>query len=261
MSTGILRSHKSGQIQREGNVLVGCLVVLGVVLLAAVIGGVVVYKNWKTWAADFGRDAIVTLVEEADLEKDQKDAIIARVDELAEDFKAGVIDLEDMGNVTMALVESPLLPLGAVMLAHHRYIEPSELSDEEKAAGQLALQRYARGIYEETIALEDIEDVMSPISDQDLEGNMELRDPDQVTTEDLREFISLVKARADEAQIPDEPFELDIAAEVNKAIDIALGIEPQIIEAAPDGETPVDEPEPPVAEDAQEPVEDEGGGG
>lgn len=261
MSMGILRSNKAGQLQREGNILVGCLVVLGVVLLAAVIGGVWVYNNWRTFAADAGSEAIVAVIEDSQLAQDQKDAIIARVDTLAEDFKTGLIDFEDLANVAVELAESPLLPLGAVTLAQHKYVQPSNLTDEEKAAAELALGRYARGIFEETIDMDDINKVLAPISDQDFEGNLELKKPENVTEDELREFIALAKASADEAQIPEEAFELDIAAEVNKAIDQALGIAPQITEAAPGDDAPTEEPEPAVEEDVQEPVEDEGGGG
>ena len=82
-------------------------------------------------------------------------------------------------------------------------------------------QRALRGVYEgkikgddfwEVLPFEDDEDVR-PVSTKPVE-----KDEDEV----VREMLVKLKTMADKARIPDEPFEMNIAAEVKKLVDKAL---------------------------------------
>ena len=65
-----------------------------------------------------------------------------------------------------------------------------------------------------------LQEVMAPIAITTPDGKMTPKD--NPTDDEVRQFLAAAKQKADEAGIPDEPFELDIAAEFDKAVDQAL---------------------------------------
>ena len=125
-------------------------------------------------------------------------------------------------NVGTAIAESPLLPVGLVVAFEKGYVEPSALTAQEKADGSITLQRLARGVYERKISENDLRGVMNPISVKRANGNTELKKPDQVTVEELRTFLKTAAEKADAASVSKDPFTVDIAAELEKAVDGAL---------------------------------------
>jgi len=209
---------------RRGGVMQGCLIALAILALIAVGVGIYVATHWKGWAATAANAVTEQVVKESGLPQDQKDAIVAEVKQLGEDFKAGKVSTDDMRRVGKALAESPLLPLAGVQAARQKYIEPSGMTPDEKAAAILSLQRFARGVYEKKLPREAIDGVVKPITTLKPDGSWELKeDP---TRQELDQFVANAKAKADEAGIPEEPFDLNIAEELKKAIRQALGEKP-----------------------------------
>lgn len=236
-----LRSRNRAS-DRRGSFLTGCLIALAVVVILVVAGGLFVMSQWRGWAASAVTAGITVGVEELELSDEDQQRILARVDELAEDFKAKNVTLEQLGEVAMKLIESPLKQAVAVFAVEKNYFEDSGLSEEEKADARLQLQRLARGVYEEKISLDEMQEAMDEIVVRSIgNDNVTFREPETVDDDDLRRLISKVKAEADEAEIPNEPFEIDIAAEFIKAIDEALGVAAVEPPQLP-GETGEDEP-------------------
>lgn len=236
---------------RRGGVLQGCLIVLGIVLLLAIAAGVVVAMNWRTWSADGLAVGVRKAVEETTLPEDQKLGITRQVDALAQDFKDGKVTLEQMARVFEQIAESPLLPLGAVLVAEEAYIKPSAMTPEQKAEAGLHISRFARGVAEKRIEREKIDVVLAPISKRGAQqGDYELQEPQNVSVPELELMVAEAKKFADEANIPLERFQVDIAAELSKAIDQALGRTPAPAPGLPeppagDGEIEVVPPQPP----------------
>ena len=110
-----------------------------------------------------------------------------------------------------------------VYVAEEQYINPSDLSDEEKADALLTLQRFARGVFEKSIPQKALDEITAPIKVGPV-GQQELKET--ITTDELKALIEAARARADEAGVPNEPFEVNIADEIDKAIDAALGKPP-----------------------------------
>ena len=218
------RSTKRASVRR-GSLLSGCLIALAVVVILAIAGGLFVMTQWRGWAASAVTAGMKVAVEELELSDEDQQRILARVDELAEDFKAKNVTLDQLGDVAVKLYESPLKQAVAVYAVEKNYFEDSGLSAEEKADASLQLGRLARGMYEEKISNDEMQEAMDEIVVRTI-GNDEvtLRDPETVDDDDLRRLITEVKAAADKAEIPNEPFEIDIAAEFIKAIDEALGV-------------------------------------
>jgi len=234
---------KGGRLDRRGSILKGCLVVLVLLLIAGGIATWYVWTNWRGWAADGSIALVEQSLEESSLPEEQKTAIMAEVETLASDFKEGRVTLTQMTQVIESLAKSPIIPATAVGVMYQEYVEQSEFTTDEREEARLAMQRLARGVYEETIPVESLGEITDPIAAHqgevaamsfDIEEKRyTLAKPEYVSTEELREFVSRARTTADEAGVPDEPYEIDVAAEVRKAIREGLGKAPE--EGAGDG--------------------------
>jgi len=232
MSDADFETKKSSGLKYVG---IGCLAVLGIGIIAVIIGGVVVSKNWRGWVAAPARQAVSEMLDEANLPDEQKIAILVEMNSFIDTFEAGDITLEELGQVAEALAEGPILPMLAVYGLDEGYISDSGLSDEEKADASLQLRRVARGITDRTIPPNDFNNILDPLEPDPGEEagpkvnadtmNIVIAKPEDVDDDELREFIANAKAAADEAGVPDEDFTIDYATEFRKAIEEALGRE------------------------------------
>jgi hypothetical protein len=223
MTTQISQKHTSapGQIPlRRGSAKKGCLIALVVMLLLVVGAGVLIKVYWKAGAAWVMATTAEAMLQQSPLAQEEKDRILARVQGLGTEFKDGTITRDQLGSVLKAIVESPILPSGMVIAAERKYVNPSALSDEEKAAGRRSLQRLARGVVEKTVTMDEAEAVAAPITIKDAEGNTKLKEV--VTDAELREFLASAKAKADEKNIPDEAYVINFADELDKVINESL---------------------------------------
>jgi hypothetical protein len=217
---------------RRGSFKTGCLIAVGIVLALLVGGGIFVATQWKNWAAAGINAMAEAMTQPSDLPQEQKDRIQASIKGVAEDFKSGKISTEQLGKVMEEIAASPLLPVGIVAAAEEKYLKPSGLPQEEKDAGKRTMQRFTRGLFEKKIPEAEAQKVLEPISQgqftfsvtgQPGEPKQEFRLKDKVNDAELRDFLARAKAKADEKQIADEEFRVNIAEELEKAINTALG--------------------------------------
>ncbi len=75
-------------------------------------------------------------------------------------------------------------------------------------------------MYEQKIDPKVIDKVTQPISTTDASGHSQLKA--KPTADELRQFLALTKDQADQANIPDEPFEVDVVEQFDQAVDKAL---------------------------------------
>jgi len=200
----------------RGGVLKVLLIIFGVIFLCVILGGIYVAMKWKSWAADFANVAAQELIKESGLPADQRQQILAEIKQFGDDFKTGKISTEELSRVAKTITESPLIPLAGVQVARHKYIEPSDMTEREKAEATLAVQRYARGVYEKKIPKESVDEVTKPIAETRQNGGWKTKE--NPTRMELDQFIANCKASADAAMIPNEPFDLNIAEELTKVI-------------------------------------------
>jgi len=223
--------------------MVGCLVVLAIVVVLIVGGVVYVAVQWKAWAADWGSQAAISLIDESDLSDDEKSQVRAQIQGLAADFKSGAVTSNQMLEIVKLLVDGPLVPASILYEAQKEYLRGSALTDEEKAAGEVAMARLAAGVYEHSIDGDAIEGVFAPISTTARTGRgvhidhkkirLHLKAPEDCTDEELRAVISNAAAAADAAGVPQTPPAIDVSDEIQKAIDRATAGDP-----APEGPGP-----------------------
>jgi len=200
----------------RGGILKVLLIIFGVLFLCVVLGAVYVAMHWKQWTADFANVAAQELIRDSGLPDDQREKILADIRQLGDDFKTGKISTEELSRVVKTVSESPLVPLAGVQVARHQYIEPSDMTEAEKSSAILSVQRFARGVYERKIPKNAVDDVVKPIADLRQNGRWRLKE--HPTRMELDQFIQNCKARADEAMVPNEAFDVNIAEELGKAI-------------------------------------------
>ena len=198
----------------------GCGCALGVLLLVALAGGVWVALNWKGWTADLTKKVAEEAVKRSSMPAADKARVLKRINDLADDFKAGRLSTEQAGRVMEQIAKGPLLPIGIVMAVDENYLKPSGLTDEEKAAGRRAVQRFARGAFEKKIPEHELQELVKLISTTSPDGQQQIKE--HLTDAELNAFLKKAKDTADVAGVPDEPFEVNIADELEKAIDRAL---------------------------------------
>lgn len=221
------------------NVALGCGCAMGVLLLIFVGLGVWIAMNWKQMASDLAKQVAADAISKSSLPEVDKARILKRINDLADDFKSGKVSTEQMGMVMEQIAQSPLLPLGMVTAADEKYLKPSNLSNEDKDSGRRTLQRLARGAFEKTIPQNDTQEVMNLVMETQPGGGQRLKD--HLTDAELNAFLDKAKEKADAAKVPDEPFEVNIADELEKAIDKVLKPQGAINEEAPAMEEKVEE--------------------
>ncbi len=108
----------------------------------------------------------------------------------------------------------------------------SSLSDEDKARGQLAFGRLARGAVDEKLVDDDFEHVVAPLGksgqyrvtvDGESKSGFSMRSPQQVTNEDLLLVIERAEKLAEEKELSPEPLNVDIVEELDRIVEETLG--------------------------------------
>ncbi len=200
--------------------MMGCGCLLAGMLVIALVIGVWVALSWKGWVAETSKVVAAQVVAQSSLKPEDKVRITKRIDQLADDFKSGKVSSEQAVKVLSQIGQSPLFPIAMVMAAEEKYVKPSGLSADDKTAAQLTLQRLARGAFEKKIPEADLKEVMQLLMQKQADGQEQLKQT--LTDAELTAFLDKAKQKADTASVPDEPFEVDIADELEKAIDRAL---------------------------------------
>ncbi len=209
--------------------LIGCLgtVVVCVLLCAGIVW--YVQNNAGKWVAGIAREAIVATINSSEIPAGEKTEVIAQVDRVVNAYKAGKINEEDLTRLMEEFQTSPAFLLISAWGLEKAYLEPSGLSDEDKSQGRRTIQRAFRGLCENKITQEQFQQVAPDFEQNEMageDGKGMVKGPPgqahQLTDEQVQTMLADLKKLADDAGIPDEPFEIDIGDEVKKTVDQAL---------------------------------------
>jgi hypothetical protein len=200
--------------------LIGCLVVLGVLMVVGIFVAVWVGRNWRDWLASASSQAINQALNESELPQPEKAEVKQQVDRVTKAFRDGRISMEQTGKIIEKVMKSPLMPAIVVAAVDKQYIAKSGLSEDEKAQGRVTLKRFTRGLIDEKIKEAGFDAVMSHVADAQPNGGWEARE--KVTDEDVRAALAEAKSQADAAGIPEEPENFDPSDEFKKIIDEEL---------------------------------------
>lgn len=204
--------------------LIGCLGVLAIMLVLAVVALFWVSRHWRGWFADIGSQVINQGIDSSDFPPQEKVEVKEQVERVAKAFREGQISGDQASAIFKKLMESPLMPTFVVMAVERNYFDHSKLNDVEKAEGRKSLKRFARGIFDDKIKDKDIDKVMAHVADRKPGGQWQLRST--VSDDELWAALSEAKAQADAASIPPEPENIDPSDEVKRIIDESLKAEP-----------------------------------
>ena len=231
--------------KRTGCTCVGCLLgCLGMVVVLTIVAGVGAWWGVKQ-IPSLARNVIEKAVNESDLPAEDKQMVLVQVDRLIDGYEQGKVDMQKLGQLVENFSESPLMDLMIAYAAKVKYIDPSGLTAEEKTEAERVLQRVARGVVEEKIPDDELDVALNHISNDLGNGGRQFRE--NVSDAELRAFIKECKKLADDAEIPEEEYKVDIGAELKKLVDEALGEVSEVKDAEPQAEKP---PEPPAAPSA-----------
>ena len=202
----------------------GCLIAGLIGLLVLVVGciGGVYYVTYqaKQLMVTGVRFVVVQGIEQSELTAEDKKQVIAEVDRLVDAYKQGKINEKDAENILTELQESPLIPLFVCFGIEKQYLDKSGLTDEEKADARKQLQRLVRGGMDKKIDESDIQALLAPLQQNGPNGQQQMKPT--LTDEEIKTFIAGAKELADEAEIPDEAFAIDIGDEVKRIVDRGL---------------------------------------
>jgi hypothetical protein len=209
--------------------LMPCLIGCGVVGLAAVLAcaGAVwwVTANFKNLATNMVASAVKQSIDSSEMRAEDKQELNAQIDRVAEGFKQNKISGEELGQIMEGLTKSPLFVVLIVYGVTHDYINRPDQDADVKAEAERTLQRIARGSAEGKIKTEDLQKAFSTISqdpNQPMQPGQPPQTKPQLSDEDLEKFLEDLKALADEKEIPDEPYELNVGKEVKRIVDEAV---------------------------------------
>ena len=224
MTPNITVNHS--ETTRRGGVLKGCLIAFVIVGLIAGASVWFVSTHWKGWTASGIKKVAEEGINQSDLPAAEKPEMIAEIEAFATDFESGVVPTRLFFETIRGLSEGPLFPVGMVYAVDEGYVKPSGLSDEDKAAGSRALQRFARGLYESTLDMDDFKAMAGSIGYEDTDGAFHLNPKASVNDDMIRQTIANAKAKADELGIADEAFVVDLSDELKKKFDSARASAP-----------------------------------
>jgi hypothetical protein len=195
-------------------------VVVAIAILIVVLVGIWVSHHWKGWVSDFGSSTVKQMIDTSELDPQQKVAINAQVDRVADAFSSGRMSLEQMHTLMERILKSPWMASVITRAAEKKYLARSGLSDAEKAAATITIRRFISGAIEKKIDKAGIDAAMAHIADVGPNDQIQLRET--VSDKDLRAFLDEAKAQADKAVIPDQPPTFDAAAEFKKIVDESM---------------------------------------
>lgn len=200
--------------------LTGCLVTLVVLIVIAILFGIWVTRNLRSWAATFATEGIRHGIASSQLPAEEQRQIMVQVDRVATAFREKTISDEQLGNLMDTLVRSPLMSAMVTATVGKHYFAQSRLSGEEKTAGEQTLQRFVRGVIDGSIDQAGTDAAMAHVADRDAGGDWKLRE--RPTDEDLRAFLAEAKKQADAAGVAEQPAAIDPSEEIKRIVDEAL---------------------------------------
>jgi len=200
---------------------IGCLVVV----LILGIAGFVVAKNIKKIGRSVGAATITrlaeTVVNESGLSAEEKAAVMKPIKDLAGEFKAGEMTMEQLGTIMGTIAEGPLVSLITVKTIETKYIEASGLSAADKQNARKLASRYAEACARGLITANADDQGLNTVimrGTTDSVGGKTTKLKDSLSSAELQQCLAIMKAGADRANIPDKLHQMDIGKAISDAI-------------------------------------------
>lgn len=207
-------------------IAVGCAVTFFVMLLVMVGIGYWGYRNVDRLAAKVAVTTVRAVVEESPLSPEQQKQLMQRVEDLGDRYAKGEVTAEELAEVAERLAEEEsVVTAGLVYVLETQVLDQAEIDEELRGRLKRVTDRLARGVIEDNIDVEELKPLLENIFEETPEGPKVKPD---LKPEDFGKFLESAEKIADEAEIPDEPYEIDFLEEVDKIIDEVLNDTPRL---------------------------------
>jgi len=221
--------EEGGSVMRRRDRGFGCLQLAGagclVIVVLAVVLGILLYFKAEDWARAAGAKIVEVAAEEVmdevGLSDEEKSSAIGPVREFASKIRDGEASAEQIAAVVEEFAEgrawAALLMRGFLT----KYLEPSELSDEEKAAGRVVVGRFTEGLLKESIPRERLEEISNIVTYETVgaDGEKERKLKESITTDELKSCLTIMKDAADTGGVESKEFIHDIGEMIGQAIE------------------------------------------
>jgi hypothetical protein len=220
-----LKPENNGLVDLDSQTGIATALLVGIIvfLLILVAIGVYAVNHYNVWIAHGVTAGMNAIINNSDIPEQEKADVTQIIIRLKEGYLAEEITMAELGRVLEAMGSCPALPIGLVVQFEQSYVASSGLSQDEKTAAGLHLNRLARGLSDGRIDWSVIEQILDPISDPGEDGKQNLRSPDRVSDAEILEVLVTAKEIADEAGISEEMIAIDISDEFKKSVEEALG--------------------------------------
>lgn len=207
-----------------GKVFLILAIVFAVILGICCLSGVIFYYQGKDAMADAVSENISMEIDRSQLPPEQKTKIKVQVTRVQEGFKSGEISLGQVSEIFKGLAEGPMFPLAVIWEAFQKHIPSShlDLSDSTRI-----YQRFARGAVEKSIPMLKVREVVKLVTNEQKNSGNRRNNNQQVIKKKMSEaeidlFIETMTKAVEDADVPDEDYEVDIAKELKETVDKAL---------------------------------------
>jgi len=227
------RDRGFGCLQLAG---VGCLVIVALV----VVLGIVLYFKAEDWAraaaAKFVEVAADEVMDEVGLSDEEKRSASGPVREFARKIRDGEASAEQIAAVVEEFAEGKAWAALLMRGFQTKYLDPSELSEEGKAAGRVVVGRFTEGLLKESIPQERLEEISNIVTYKitGTDGQEQRKLKESITADELKSCLAIMKDAADTGGVDNREFTHDIGEMIGQAIERGM--------AKPSGEVPEDRP-------------------
>ena len=196
--------------------LIGCaigMVALGVLCAGGAWLG---FRFVKEKVIEVAHTQLTDMVEESGLPAEQVAFMKADLDRLRQAAVDGNIDFDSLETLDQEFER--VISLGVVQFYAVSIVPASGMPAEEQADAVRTLERFARGIQEETVSLSDARKLHL-----DFEHRDDAEQGWKVDIEEVRSDVERIREIVDAAGIPDEPFQANVATQFSNLVDGLIG--------------------------------------
>ena len=210
---------------RRAGALKVILIILGVIFAGFILvcAGCLTlgYYKGKPMMAEAIRQTMAAPLDSTRLPETQKKRIQACIDRFMGAVKEGKSGLVDLTTIAGELEGGPYNELALLELTRDRIAGLLEGDEARWKDASQVIDRFARGIAEGRITLERANRVLGSVTDESDPMGPKIKQ--SLTEVDAEDFLEAAAKEADRARIPDEPYAVDLAGELEKVVNKVLG--------------------------------------
>lgn len=209
-----------------GKWVLGCGIALVIGIVVCGGGAFLLFGATVQKAKEFGADVFVEGMDEAvtnlSLPPDEEERLMFQVERLAEAFKRGDVTLEEAGQFLERTFDGPLSAVAWIYYYESRFLASDEFTDIEHQHGVDHIRRYARGVWDNVIPINDVDRTLGRnLRGKQQGGETVWEDPWEQPGELRRSMQALVKS-VETYGIPKDTTRIDLAQEFENEIDRLL---------------------------------------